>query len=79
MVQSRNFDQALLRKSFSNNKDREAIPHLISLQKESYEKFLQLNIAPENRKNIGIQSVFNSFFPISDSAGKVSVEFIMRM
>ncbi len=76
MIQSRNFDQALIRKSFSNNKDRESIPHLISLQKESYEKFLQLNIAPENRKNVGIQSVFNSFFPLSDSNGKVTVEFI---
>jgi len=76
MVQSRNFDQSLLRKSFSNNNEREAIPHLISLQKESYEKFLQSDIEPNQRKNIGIQSVFNSFFPITDSAGKVSVEFI---
>ena len=76
MVQSRNFDQTLLRKSFSSNKDREGIPHLISLQKESYEKFLQANVKAEDRKKIGIQSVFDSFFPISDSAGKVSVEFI---
>jgi DNA-directed RNA polymerase subunit beta len=76
MVQVRNFDQALFRKSFSNNKDREAIPHLISLQQDSYEKFLQANIAPEKRENIGIQSVFNSFFPISDSAHKVTIEFI---
>jgi hypothetical protein len=76
MVQSRNFDQTLLRKSFSSNKDREGIPHLISLQKESYEKFLQANVKAEERKKIGIQSVFDSFFPISDSAGKVSVEFI---
>ncbi len=76
MVQVRNFDQALLRKSFSNNKDREAIPHLISLQKDSYEKFLQANIVPEKRENIGIQSVFNSFFPLSDSAGRVTIEFV---
>ncbi|MBM3590709.1 MAG: DNA-directed RNA polymerase subunit beta, partial [Alphaproteobacteria bacterium] len=76
MVQSRNFDQSLLRKSFSNSNEKESIPHLISLQKESYEKFLQSDIEPNQRKNIGIQSVFNSFFPITDSAGKVSVEFI---
>lgn len=76
MVQVRNFDQALLRKSFSNSKDREAIPHLISLQKDSYEKFLQANIAPEKRENVGIQSVFNSFFPLSDSAGRVTIEFV---
>jgi DNA-directed RNA polymerase subunit beta len=73
MIQSRNFDQAVLRKSFSNNQDRESIPHLISLQKESYEKFLQIYVDPQNRKNIGIQSVFNSFFHLSDSNGKVTV------
>ena len=76
MIQTRNFDQALFRKSFGNNKDREAIPYLISLQQESYEKFLQANIEPEKRENVGIQSVFNSFFPLSDSAGRVTLEFV---
>ena len=76
MIQVRNFDQALLRKSFSNNKDREAIPYLISLQRESYAKFLQANITSEKKENVGIQSVFNSFFPLSDSAGRVTLEFV---
>jgi DNA-directed RNA polymerase subunit beta len=76
VIQARNFDQALLRKSFSNNKDREAIPHLIALQKDSYEKFLQAYIASDKRENVGIQSVFNSFFPLSDSAGRVTIEFV---
>ncbi|MBU6338715.1 MAG: DNA-directed RNA polymerase subunit beta [Rickettsiales bacterium] len=76
MTQTRNFDQALLRKSFSNNKDREAIPYLISLQKESFAKFLQANVDNDKRENIGIQSVFNSFFPLSDSAGRVTLEFV---
>ncbi len=76
MIQVRNFDQALLRKSFSNNKDREEIPYLISLQKESYAKFLQANIDSGKRENVGIQSVFNSFFPLSDSAGRVTLEFV---
>lgn len=76
MTQARNFDQALLRKSFSNNQDREAIPYLISLQKESYAKFLQIGVDADKRENIGIQSVFNSFFPLSDSAGKVTLEFV---
>ena len=76
MAQVRNFDQALLRKSFSNNKDKEAIPHLVSLQQDSYKHFLQADIAPEKRENLGIQSVFNNFFPISDSAGQVTIEFL---
>ncbi|MBM5782041.1 MAG: DNA-directed RNA polymerase subunit beta [Pelagibacterales bacterium] len=76
MTQARNFDQALLRKSFSNNQDREAIPYLISLQKESYAKFLQIGVDADKRENIGIQSVFNSFFPLSDSSAKVTLEFV---
>ncbi len=76
MVQVRNFDQTLLRKSFGSNKDRETIPNLVSLQKESYDKFLQIGVSPEERDNTGIQSVFNSFFPVSDSASRVTVEFV---
>ena len=76
MAQLRNFDQVNFRKSFSNNKDREVVPNLIAIQKESYEKFLQANISPEERENYGIESVFRSFFPISDSANKVTVEFM---
>lgn len=76
MIQVRNFDHALLRKSFGNNKDRKEIPYLISLQKESYAKFLQADIDSSERENIGIQSVFNSFFPLSDSAGRVTLEFV---
>ena len=76
MAQVRNFDQAIFRKSFSNNKDKEAIPHLIALQKNSYEQFLQVDIDPKSREAVGIQAVFNSFFPISDSSGQVTIEFI---
>jgi len=77
MSQIRNFDQNTLRKSFSTSDgDKESVPNLISLQQDSYKSFLQYEVKPKDRKNIGIQSVFNSVFPISDSAGKVSIEFL---
>jgi DNA-directed RNA polymerase subunit beta len=72
----RNFDKTAYRKSFSNSRDRETIPYLISLQKDNYDKFLQANIVLEERENIGIQSVFNSFFPLSDSNSRVTLEFV---
>jgi hypothetical protein len=64
MAQIRNFDQVLFRKSFSNSGGKEviAIPNLIALQKESYDRFLQAKIPHEQRENVGIQSVFHSFF-----------------
>ncbi len=76
MTQISNFDRVLFRKSFSSNTDRESIPHLISLQKESYKRFLQADVKPEERENTGIQSVFNSFFPLTDSSETMSVEFV---
>ena len=67
----------LLRKKFTNNGDYgEAIPHLISLQQESYKRFLQIDIDSDKRDNVGIQSVFKSFFPLSDSTGRVTLEFV---
>ncbi len=77
MVQIRNFDQNTLRKSFnSENNSKDSVPDLTSLQKDSYKDFLQFDIPSKDRKNIGIQSVFKSVFPISDSAGKVTIEFL---
>ncbi|MBM3580188.1 MAG: DNA-directed RNA polymerase subunit beta, partial [Alphaproteobacteria bacterium] len=73
---TRNFENSLFRKNFGNAGSKEAIPNLIALQKESYARFLQADVSHEKRENVGIQSVFNSFFPLSDSAGRVTVEFL---
>lgn len=71
------FNQSLFRKKFTDNGNyEEAIPHLISLQQESYKRFLQSEIESEKRDNFGIQSVFKSFFPLSDSTNKVTLEFV---
>lgn len=66
---------SIFRKKFSD-KNEINIPDLIKLQKDSFRRFLQLDVEPSKRENIGIQSVFNSFFPITDSSGRVTVEFI---
>ena len=72
----RHTNSSIFRKNFANSRYEEEIPHLISLQKESYSKFLQSNEQSNNRVSVGIQSVFQSFFPLSDSGGKVTLEFI---
>ncbi len=76
MIQNRSFDQAALRKGFGSGLNKMEIPYLSSLQKGSYEKFLQLGVEPKDRENIGIQSVFNSFFPVTNSTGEVTIEFL---
>ena len=52
------------------------IPNLIKVQQESYEEFLQKDLAPEKRRIIGLQSVFRSIFPISDYNGRADLEFV---
>ncbi len=52
------------------------LPNLIELQKESYKKFLQEDVPPDEREDIGLQGVFKSVFPIEDYAGTASLEFV---
>ena len=42
------------------------VHNLISIQRESYEKFLQLEVDPVERETSGLQAVFKSVFPIQD-------------
>ncbi|MDX9745325.1 MAG: DNA-directed RNA polymerase subunit beta [Syntrophales bacterium] len=52
------------------------IPNLLDIQTKSYEKFLQRDVDPGERANIGLQGAFRSAFPISDFSGKCSLEFV---
>ena len=54
------------RTNFSKIRTAIQIPNLIEVQKKSYERFLQMNMLPEEREDTGLQAVFNSVFPISD-------------
>ena len=62
--------------NFSKIRTTVPIPNLIEIQKKSYERFLQMNRLPEEREDIGLQSVFKSVFPISDFRENSSLEFI---
>src|SRR5436189_67532 len=64
------------RTNFSKIRTAIQIPNLIEVQKNSYERFLQMNMLPEERDDTGLQAVFNSVFPISDFRGVSTLEFI---
>ncbi|MFH1076595.1 MAG: DNA-directed RNA polymerase subunit beta [Pseudomonadota bacterium] len=64
------------RKSFGKIGGAVDIPNLMGMQKESYGRFLQRDIPVEDRKDIGLQAVFNSVFPIKDFTGTASLEFV---
>ena len=64
------------RKNFGRVKKFLDIPNLIEIQTQSYEKFLQQELAPAKRGSSGLQGAFKSVFPISDFSGKCSLEFV---
>src|ERR1700694_1448609 len=64
------------RVDFSRIKTSIPIPNLIEVQKKSYERFLQMDLLPREREDTGLQSVFNSVFPISDFRGLSQLEFV---
>jgi DNA-directed RNA polymerase subunit beta len=64
------------RKDFSRIKTSLPIPNLIDVQRRSYERFLQMNLLPEERANQGLQSVFTSIFPFSDFRETCSLDFV---
>ncbi len=52
------------------------IPNLIEVQRKSYHRFLQMDVPPSEREDVGLQAVFNSVFPINDFRGTSSLEFV---
>src|SRR5512142_1448928 len=64
------------RVDFSKIKTTIPIPNLIEVQKNSYERFLQMELLPSERDDTGLESVFKSVFPISDFRGLSQLEFV---
>jgi DNA-directed RNA polymerase subunit beta len=64
------------RVDFSKIKTSIPIPNLIEVQKTSYERFLQMDLLPNEREDMGLQTVFSSVFPISDFRGVSDLEFV---
>ena len=65
-----------VRHSFAKIQRIIEIPNLIDIQKRSYDKFLQSNVPPHERVDIGLQGVFRSVFPIRDFNGTSELVFV---
>lgn len=64
------------RMSFKEKEEILALPNLIEVQIKSYRQFLQADLLPHERKNIGLQEVFNEIFPIKSYDEKTVLEFL---
>ncbi|MDX6530883.1 MAG: DNA-directed polymerase subunit beta [Blastocatellia bacterium] len=72
----RRTSQAPKRHDFSKIKTAVPIPNLIEIQRESYNRFLQMDMLPEERQSTGLQAVFRSVFPISDFRETATLDFV---
>ncbi|MBM3832357.1 MAG: DNA-directed RNA polymerase subunit beta [Verrucomicrobia bacterium] len=61
--------------NFGKIKEIIAPPNLIEIQVNSYHEFLQAEIAPSKRKNLGLQAVFTEVFPIESYDGKSVLDY----
>src|SRR6266403_2595931 len=65
-----------IRKSFAKRAIVQKVPFLIATQLESYTGFLQPHVAPESRRNEGLQAAFTSIFPIVSHSQNARLEFV---
>jgi DNA-directed RNA polymerase subunit beta len=68
-----------IRKSFAKRNVVLPVPFLLATQLESYAAFLQEHVAPEARKNEGLQAAFKSIYPIESHSKNARLEFVSYM
>ncbi|HDQ43929.1 MAG TPA: DNA-directed RNA polymerase subunit beta [bacterium] len=68
--------EPIKRKSFSKIQSAVEIPDLLDIQIRSFREFLQDDLPPVKRKPQGLQEVFLSLFPVTDSRENYLLEFV---
>ncbi|MCL2742616.1 MAG: DNA-directed RNA polymerase subunit beta [Planctomycetaceae bacterium] len=64
------------KKFFGSQSKRYEIPDLTKLQTESYKRFLQEDVSPRKRENIGLEAVLREIFPIKNFDETISLEYL---
>ena len=64
-----------IRKDFSRLSDPIELHDLLAIQRDSYRKFLQADVPPEDREEIGLHAAFLSVFPIENASQTAYLEY----
>ena len=64
------------RVSFEAKEEIIDLPNLIEVQLKSYAHFLQKDLLPHERENMGIEEVFREIFPIKSYDEKTTLEYL---
>ena len=65
-----------IRKNFGKRPTILDVPYLLSIQVDSYNKFLQTDKTIEDRDDIGLHAAFQSVFPIVSYSGNAALEYV---
>ena len=65
-----------IRRSFGKLTAPIKVPHLLKVQLDSFERFLQRDVPPDQREDKGLEAVFRSVFPVSDFSGSSTLEYV---
>ena len=65
-----------IRKSFEKISSAMSLPDILEIQTDSYDYFLQNISDNTKRKNQGLESVFQSIFPINSVSGNARIEYL---
>ncbi|HET6569554.1 MAG TPA: DNA-directed RNA polymerase subunit beta [Rhodothermales bacterium] len=64
------------RATFARTAPVQDYPDFLDVQLKSFQDFVQDDVPPEEREDIGLQAVFKEHFPIQDSRERYTLEFI---
>jgi DNA-directed RNA polymerase subunit beta len=69
-------DKKRIRKDFGKRGSILAVPYLLSIQLDSYKKYLQQEKPAESRDDVGLHAAFKSVFPIVSYNGGAALEYL---
>jgi len=65
-----------IRKDFGSMPEPMELPYLLSIQVDSYKKFLQQDHARKDLDDVGLHAAFRSVFPIVSYSGNAALEYV---
>ncbi len=65
-----------IRKDFGKRPSILHVPYLLSIQLDSYRKFLQADVLEGKRDDIGLHAAFGTVFPIVSYSGNAALEYV---
>ncbi|MHC4644626.1 MAG: DNA-directed RNA polymerase subunit beta [Planctomycetota bacterium] len=63
-------------RNFGKVQDAIEVSNLVAIQRDSYERFLQMDVQPTKRKRIGLEALFREIFPVHNYDKTMYLEYL---